>query len=463
MPDAIIELDVSVPWEPPEGPGPGGARRRGAGQRIVFVAVVLVGVLLAGGSDRRPGLEPLWTAEFQVLAIDAAGGRLIVHRYQRAGADPVTEALDARTGAMLWRRPGLANESYGALTDRVAVVQLEQSDEHGRYTGRVVARDARNGEELWQRELVTFAGLAGDLVVVSEHAWPDEVDEFDDSYGSPEDPGVALPPRGHHERYLGLDQVSGAVKWSVELAPGTLPGFGMGEYPNLSGFSELGADGVLRVRDLRTGAVSGQYQLAFGGVLSRHSPGLPGQEVVLAAGRGGSEVFDLASGRRLWRWTGDSAAWNVPVPCLRVHYCVYGETGTEVLDAATGAVVWRARGYSAVLGDTGERLLMYRQIGDDYQPDDVAAFAVGGAGAVAWERAGWFVAGGYYQAVGARGMFVWRPVSNTDAIVGRLDPDDGTVHVFGRAHDFYGTVQCTATGDRVACLAIGVLFVWPLR
>ncbi|WP_433216832.1 PQQ-binding-like beta-propeller repeat protein [Dactylosporangium sp. CS-047395] len=462
MPDAIIELDVSVPWEPPERPGGGGARRAGV-RRLGLVVVVLVGVLLAGGSDWRPGLEPLWTAEFQVLAIDAAGGRLIVHRYQRAGADPVTEALDARSGAVLWRRPGVANESFAALTDRVGLVQREQSDEHGRYTGRTFALDARTGEELWHRELVTFAGMAGDVVVVSEHAWPDEVDEFDDSYGDPQDPGLALPPRGHHERYLGLDQLSGEVLWSVELAPGTLAGFGLAQYPYLSAFTELGADGVVRVRDLRTGAVSGRYQLDFSAVLSRHSPGVAGQEVVLPAGRGGAEVFDLASGKRLWRWAGESPAWNVPVPCLRVHYCVFGESGTEVLDAATGVVLWRARGYSAVLGDTGDRLLMYRQLSDEYHPDDVTAFAVAGGGAVAWNRQGWYVAGGYYEAVGARGMFVWRPISNTDAIVGRLDPDDGSVHVLGRAHDFYGSVQCTATADRVACLAIGVLFVWPLR
>jgi hypothetical protein len=34
--------------------------------------------------------------------------------------------------------------------------------------------------------------------------------------------------------------------------------------------------------------------------------------------------------------------------------------------------------------------------------------------------------------------------------------------VIGRAADFYGSPQCVAVADRLACLAIGVLSVWRL-
>ncbi|MEU7873828.1 PQQ-binding-like beta-propeller repeat protein [Dactylosporangium sp. NPDC049140] len=464
MPDAIIELDVSAPWEPPERPGAAVARRRRSRWRGLAGAAVLgLVAVLPGGADLRPGLDPLYSADFQVLALDAAGGRIIVYRYQSAGADPLTEALDARTGALLWRRPGEADESYAAFTDRAAFVQVERADADGAYTGHVSAYDAGTGRDLWRRDMVRFTGLAGGLLVVQEQAWPDEDDGFDDSYGNPDDSSVALPRLPHHERYLGLDQLTGALRWTAELAPGTESGFDTSGYPGLDGLRELDRDGTLRIRDLRTGEVTGRYHLDFSGAISRHQAGLPGQEVVLAAGRNGSDVFDLASGRRLWRWSGEAPAWNGPVPCLRVHYCVFGDSGTDVLDAATGAVLWRARGYTALLSDTGDRLLMYRQISDEYHPDQVTAFAVDGDGAVAWDRRGWYVANGYFVAGRSPGFFLWRPISNTDAIIGRLDPEDGSVRVIGRAPDFYGSPQCTATADRVACLAIGVLYVWPLR
>jgi hypothetical protein len=236
----------------------------------------------------------------------------------------------------------------------------------------------------------------------------------------------------------------------------------MPEYPQIRALSELDGHGVLRARDLGSGAVSREYHLDFTGVVARHQPGLPGQEVVWPAGRGGPEVFDLASGRRLWQATGGSPAYNGPVPCLRVRYCLFGDSGTDVLDAGTGAVAWRADGYGALLQDTGDRLLMYRQVSDDYHPDDVTAFGVDRDGAVAWHRQGWLVASGYFNAIHTPGYFVWRPISNTDAIIGRLDPRSGSVEVIGRAPDFYGSPQCTATADRVACLAIGVLYVWRL-
>jgi outer membrane protein assembly factor BamB len=414
-----------------------------------------------GGAGAEHRLDPLYSAEFQVLAIDAAGGRVIVHRYQRAGAEPMVEALDARDGRVLWQRPRQGDESYAALTERTALVQTERTDVDGVFSGWLQAYDAEGGASLWRREDVRFVGLADGLVVVQEQAWPGEDDGFDTSFGNPDDPAAALPQVPHHERYLGLDERTGAPRWTVELAPGTVAGIDMADYPRIGGLSELGTDGVLRVRDVATGAVGGQYRLSFSGVVARHQTGLPGQEVVLAAGRGGAEVFDRASGRRLWRWSGQWPAYNGPVPCLRVHYCVFGEDGTDVLDAATGAVLWRVDGYAGLLHDTGDRLLMYRQVPGEYHPDDVAAFD-GDGGALLWHRQGWFLAGAYFPPSVGSGYFVWHPTSKTDAVIGRLDPGDGSVRVIGRAPDFYGSPQCTATGDRLACLAVGVLYVWPL-
>ncbi|WP_433614287.1 PQQ-binding-like beta-propeller repeat protein [Dactylosporangium sp. CA-139114] len=463
MSDAIIELDISAPWEPPQRPGPAVARRRRRWRRAVLGMLVLgVAAVLPGGADHRPGLEPLWTAGFQVLALDAAGGRILVHRY-RTGADPVAEALDARTGRLLWRRESAAAESYVALTGRTAIVQVERADTGGALQGWVDGLDAATGALRWRRERARFAGLAGDVVVVQELAWTGEDDRFDTSYGNPDDPAVALPRVPHHERYLGLDERTGTARWTAELAPGTESGLDYEPYPLLRGLRELDRDGALRVRDPVGGAVTGSFRLDVAGVVSRHQAGLPGQELVLPAGRGGTEVFDLASGRRLWTWAGESPAWNGPVPCLRAHYCVFGEGGTEVLDPATGAVLWRVPDYSALLQDTGDRLVMFRATAERFKPDDVAAFPADRGGGVAWQRRGWFLANGPFMAAPGTPSFVWRPAGTTDAVVGRLDPADGSVHVIGRAPDFYGAPQCAATAERVACLAVGVLYVWRLR
>ncbi|GAA3299653.1 PQQ-binding-like beta-propeller repeat protein [Dactylosporangium vinaceum] len=462
MPEAIIELDVSAAWEPPERPGPAVARRRRKWRRVLLtLAVFAAATLVPAGAAAGHGLDPLYAVEFQVLAVDAAGGRILVHRYGPTGTDPVAEALDARTGRVLWQRAGRTDQSYVGLTDQVGLVQTERTDSDGAFTGYLQAFDAATGHDLWRRDDVRPVGLApGGTVVVQEQAWPGEDDGFDPSYGNPDDASVALPQLPHHERFIGLDELTGAARWTTDLAPGTLPRFDYRDYPRISGFAELSAAGVLRNRDLTTGAVTSQYPLNLDGTIAQHWAGLPGQEVVLAAGRDGASVYDWATGRRLWRWTSELPAFNGPVPCLRVHYCVFGDSDTAVLDAADGKVLWRARGYTALLRDLGDRLLMFRQVKDDIHPSDVAAFD-GGTGAVLWRRQGWFLANGYFNAPRVGGTFVWRSTSTTDAVIGQLDPRDGTVRVIGRAPDFYGTPQCTATATRVACLAIGVLYVWP--
>ncbi|MFI5907429.1 PQQ-binding-like beta-propeller repeat protein [Dactylosporangium sp. NPDC051541] len=460
MPDAIIELDVSAPWEPPEQPGSVTARRQRRWRRAALaIAVFAAAALLPGGAADGHGYDPLYTAEFQVLAVDAVAGRIVVHRYAAVGSDPVAEALDAATGRVLWSRPGRSDESYTGLTERVALVQTERTDTSGVYTGFLLGVDAATGRDRWRRDNVRLVGLAaGATVVVQEPAWPDEDDGYDQSYGNPDDASVALPPLPHHERYLGLDESTGAPKWSIDLPPGTLPRFDYRDYPRISGFAELAPDGSLRVRDLATGAVTEEHRLALGGVVAQHYAGLPGQEVVLAAGRDGASVYDWATGRRLWRWTGALPAYNGPVPCLRERYCVFGDDDTAVLDGASGSVLWRVRGYTALLRDLGDRLLMFRQVANEFHPDDVAAFD-GATGDVLWHRQGWFLASGYFFPR-ALGSYVWKPTSNTDAVVGELDVADGSIRVIGRAPDFYGTPQCTATATRVACLAVGVLYVW---
>ena len=172
-------------------------------------------------------------------------------------------------------------------------------------------------------------------------------------------------------------------------------------------------------------------------------------------------VFDRAAGRLLWRAPRDGAAYNGPFPCLPEQYCIFGDEGTEVFGAGDGASLWRAEGYGAMLGAVDGRLLLYRQGPEHLHPDDVAAYDAR-TGAVAWHEQGWQLAGGMFRGPGPPLYFVWRPVADTDALVGQLDVRTGRVKVLGRGADFYGSPVCTATGGRVACLASGALYVWPL-
>ncbi|GAA4246616.1 hypothetical protein GCM10022255_018670 [Dactylosporangium darangshiense] len=458
MPEAMIELDVSAPWEPPDERG----GRAGLGLRVVAVLALLAGACLAlPAREASRDLEPLYTADSQVLSLDAAGGRLVVSRYQQGGGPPIIEAIDARSGKVLWERPTEVDQSFVALAGEVALLQVERADEHGVYTGKLIALDTGNGAVRWEREKTRIAGVAGRLVIVEDQAWPDEDQGFDPAYGDPEDPSVTLPLLPHHERRVGLDAGDGRVVWSIDTPPGVVGSLGYADYPGILEFSELDASGVLRVRDLATGGVAATYRLDGAGAVASHQRGVDGQEVVWRAGGHGAEVYDRVSGRRLWQWSGGGAAYEGPYACLPDRYCVFGESGTDVLDPGSGARLWRASGYAAMLAAVGERLLLYRQSVEVFHPDDVTAYD-SRTGATAWHRKGWQLASGMFRRPGSPGYYVWQPIGNTDAIVARLDPSSGGVELVGRARDFYGSPQCAETDGMLACLAIGTLYVWEL-
>ncbi|MEV6928639.1 PQQ-binding-like beta-propeller repeat protein [Dactylosporangium sp. NPDC051485] len=456
MPDAIIELDIGAPWEPP-GPSLRAARR--IRRRLRWLAAVAVlalagGLLSAAGPSR--GLDPLYTVDFQVVQVLAGGGRFVLTRYQ-AGGQPVIETLAARDGAVLWHRGQGAGEEIVAVTDRIVLIQAERADDEA-YDGQLTALDAATGAVRWTRAATRIVGLAGGLVIAEDIAWPTEGRGFDTSFGSPDDAGVALPQLPHHERHVGLAEDSGRAVWTADTPPGAVLSVARTDYRQVSGLSELDGNGVLRVRDVGTGAVARTYRLQLSGPVARHAQGAAGQEIVWPAGAGGADVYDRATGRRLWHRAGTNG-YDDPYPCLPGRYCIFGDRRTDVLDAGTGAARWRLDGYLAMLGADDRHLLMYRQVVDQFRPDDLAAFAAGD-GATRWRRTGWLLSGREAFGLRSPGYFVWRPIDDTAAVIGRLDAGDGTVDVVGRAGEFYGNPQCLATTGRVACLAIGMLYVW---
>ncbi|MFG2039133.1 PQQ-binding-like beta-propeller repeat protein [Dactylosporangium sp. NPDC048998] len=465
MTDAMIELDVSTPWEPPA------PDRRGRRRWFALAAVLVVAGSLHSAAAARHGLAPLYQADPNVLTIDAAADRLYLVRQDAGGeAAQAIEAVAPRDGRVLWRRPMEHSESL-FVAEGVVLVQDQGAGTGGGYTGRLVAIDGASGTVRWERPLSRRAGMiepggpagvggpGGRLVLVRDLAWPDEPQGFDTSYG-PDDLSVALPLLPHHERYLALELDTGRVVWSVETSPGSVSSLDPTGFSDVTGLSVLDASGVLRVHDLRTGAVAATYRLDWSGAVALHRDGVPGQELVYRAGGRGVDVYDRASGRLLWRWPGDPATgYHGLYPCLQGRYCVSGTDGTDVLNPATGARLWRAERYNAARDGAPGTLMLDAEDGADGRADDVAAFS-GDTGALRWHLTGWHLAYSYADRLTRHGAIVWRPVNDLAAVVGLLDPADGTVKVIGRAENFYGTPQCAATDDRIACVAVGRLFVW---
>jgi hypothetical protein len=110
---AVIELDLSPPWEPPEAPAP----RLGRGRRwlaAVLVGVLALGLLVAGAPVRGDG--PTFQIEHQVLSVYTAGGRLFVGRFAMGGASTLLEAYSLRDGTPLWSVPTALNQQVALAT-----------------------------------------------------------------------------------------------------------------------------------------------------------------------------------------------------------------------------------------------------------------------------------------------------------------------------------------------------------
>jgi len=446
VPDVMIELDLSTPWEPQELAKP----RRRRWLAVVVVAVLTAGLLVSAGP--RPPTGPVFTLDFQVLSIGAAGGRVIATRYRPAGVGAELEAVRLRDGAPLWSRVIDLTQHLTYVTDRVVVLMTESDDQNGP-ANTLTAIDAATGAIRWERHAVRLVGSTADRILVEDVTGV--LEEF--SYTEFDNPAVNQPAEQRDKRFLGLDQATGTAAWELRVPKGTITSVSWtGGDGELTAFKELTPTGLLRERDLRTGAVTATHQLDWSGPVANYTTGAD-QVVIYRAGERGADVYNRTTGRPLWHWPGDGQRWDMLYACLPDRYCTSDGTGLTTLDARTGRPAWHIDRYDSVLRAGPDSIVVAAFLRTDPAPAEIAVVDAR-TGAIRQRVVDWHVVQTF---TGGR-TIVWRPLNVRDALVGIVDRRSGRVGVLGRAPDWYGQPDCVVDGDMLACVAVGTLSAWRL-
>lgn len=459
--ETVIELDISAPWQPPEPPAP----RRRLQARWVAVATVLavtLGVLVAGGPRSGAGL--LYSLDFQVLRAQTSGGRLFLARYQTAAPGPMIEARRASDGALLWEHSAeVQQQMFVAGPDVLILMSAERTSDGD--SGALVVLDAATGRELWSRPGTLLTGTKSDVVIVEDAR---EVLAPTFTVIDPDqDPGInrvgTQPPR----RFLGLSVRTGATVWDVTVAQGQEVDLDWVDpfLSRLDRIDVLSRSGQLTRRDARTGAVTATYQLDWSGAAEMLSSSradgsgrVTDRVVLYPDGQRGAMVYDLATGRLLFRWVGEDGRGLFR--CTDRLFCTADNDGLLAVDSATGERRWHLDGPRMVIGFGSERLLIGGFGENGVRQLTASGIVDGRTGTVIKQLTDWQllnVGGG-----GGDRPLVWRPVDKRTAVLGELDPMTGTVLTFATAEAWFGNPECSGNGTILACVVVGGLSVWRL-
>ncbi|MET7425880.1 hypothetical protein [Dactylosporangium sp. NPDC005555] len=461
MPETVIELDLSSPWEPPEHPAP---RRRLRARWVAVCAVLAVasGVLAAAGP--RPRTGPLYMIDDRVRGVTVAGDKLIVERFQQSVTDPRIEGRRRSDGALLWAVQG-SLEQHPVVAGAGALILVHYGIEDRGFSSTITVLDPDTGRQLWTRQNSAFVGSRDGLVVVQEMGAPEKV--VDLPVGEERDPAVNhaadVPPLPLRV----LDERTGTTVWEMTPPDGAVLDFRWdGRFPvgRVTGVDQLETSGLLTRRDIRTGAVRSTVQLRWSGRPAMFSttagwqvvPGrVPDRAVVYPDGQRGGIVFDLADGRSLFPT--DVAIYDGLYPCAAGLYCSTTDRGLAAYDSTTGKPAWRLAGFTEIVASVGDRLVVSTY---DYSSARPAPLGIADArtGALVTDLDGWRL---IREASGER-ILVWRAADPVTGILGELDPVTGRVAVFGRAGEWYGPPECSAGRDTLACLMVGRMTVWQL-
>ncbi|MFG2037002.1 PQQ-binding-like beta-propeller repeat protein [Dactylosporangium sp. NPDC048998] len=459
----LIDLGHAEPWAPPDTPRRGRGPRRRSGAAARLAALLLVAALAAGlpAADAGPAGGPVLYIEAGVHNAVLGGGRLFVTRYTGEGPHRL-DAHDTAGGGALWSTE-LEDGQQLAFADAGVVVLTGEYGDHAPALSTVVVRDARTGAELWRRGGAVVDGTAGGRLLLLDVS----------GYRSRKDPepapGAGPDPLPADYRIFAVDPRTGAVVWTLTVPPGSQASFGRDHRDpyGLSSLSVLDPDGTLRVYDPASGAVARTYRIEPSGAvgsfeLGDKGPGslLPpgaraGQVAVSSGNEPGDDVFDLATGRRLWHL--DSQPYAGLIGCAPGRWCTDDGHWLTAHDAGTGEQVWRVETYHMTFGGAGNDLVL-GGLGEDLVSLPELLVVDGRTGAPHYRIDGWHA----IQALGGR-VVVWRREEGQRAtVVGLLDPASGRIAVFGRGDAWGGQPTCITGGGVVACGVLGDLTVWRL-
>ncbi|HTJ36028.1 MAG TPA: PQQ-binding-like beta-propeller repeat protein [Dactylosporangium sp.] len=418
--DGAIDLDARAVPAPSARP----ARHRWP-LGLLLVAVL---ALVAGAAPAAP-LSPLLVLPGDGVTDVRVDGRALYLLTRTAVA-----AYRMPDGARRWTVPAGAGTQIVAV-DGDRVVLAVQDAASG--TASLAGLDAATGAAVWRRagyvpSIYGAAGAAG--VVVADPDPP---------------PGSPNPDR----RLAGLDIRTGDLRWSLG------PPAGWRELVFADAgveIADVDPDGVLRVRSGETGEVVRTARIAGTGSFTGFF--VAGDRLLaFRAGQGvflDSAVFDLRTGRQLWRRTdepdGIALRW-----CGRL-LCLGTQGDFTVLDPDTGRERWHLTGWARIAQlDEGH---MWASDPTRDNPDRSAGIIVldAATGRVVRRIPAWDV-------VGAQsGSDVLVATRNTagGSLVGRLHLPTGAVRILGRAGPWDEPPTCLAAQGLLAC-RLDRVWIWP--
>jgi outer membrane protein assembly factor BamB len=434
MTERLIELDVSVEWQPAEDP----VLPHHPRPWTAAVVVLITTFLLAAAGDRLglapPVLQPPESSQALLVTDDR------VYTVTQPAYNPVTlNAFQLPTGVLLWSVPMRQGFVITHADDRHVIVFGGGMDPHN---GIVDVLDAATGKTVWQRAGIDGADLAGDVVLAESTPDPDT---------------TADPPF----TYTAVAVDSGTSRWTVTTPGRTLvtavydPGADDGDFAQVTGMAELDPDRTMRFRDVRTGKVQRTVKLAGAEPVNRFQVA-DGRVLTYADDSQYLGAYDLASGRHLWGGQVEQMASFLnscgPVLCQEADGRVLG------LDPDTGRVRWgfdSPNGYT-MLNDRRVVVIQSPLTADGRRTDALLVDA--DTGAVRRRLGSWrFLSG-----LGGDRLLVWRSDDKGHATLGALDAKTGSVEVIGTGKGWYGEPDCQTSTIYVACEDMLSLSVWRL-
>lgn len=440
----MIELDRSEAWEPPERPAL--SRRLSVRWVAAVAAVVVLLAVLAGAEPVVRPAPPVLLPGDGVNDLRVDGDTLYMLR-RLDPARTLAESYRISDGRLLWSRFVEAHPQFVAVgSGRVVLTGLRPGEAT---THTLTALDSASGSPVWSRpdHAPSFYGSAGDVVVA-------------EPYREGAEPGRL---RG---QLIGLDMVTGDIRWSLPRPEGVVRSFVSdisGTRPGPVLLAEVGPD-ALRLRSTETGAVVKTVALdrpdtvdGFDVAGNRLLAYRFGDRDVGQRGMRNVSVFDLGTGARVWERSvdpGDDPRWFWW--CGRI-LCAGAETATTALDPGTGRELWHLDGWTNLLRLGDDRILATRSAPTG-EPRPGVIVIDAATGAVVRRVDTWeLVTLEAFPAVLVSG----RTPTGTVRLA-RFNVDTGGLTVFGRSDRWAVPPHCVTTAVVLACAHGPAVSVWRI-